>query len=84
MKQIELLHASRSRFTEISLLPNDAVSISVLHPDVEPQVSATNVCKLAGGLQKAYLIVLLKLFKHFHTFPSMDIEPKEPTSMPIF
>lgn len=39
MKQIELLHASRSRLTEISLLHNDAANVSVLQPDVEQQGS---------------------------------------------
>lgn len=35
-------------------------------------VSAAHVCKLSGGLCKAYLIFLLKHFKHFHAFPPMD------------
>lgn len=37
MKQIELLHASRSQLRDISLPYADAVTTSVLHPDKQPK-----------------------------------------------
>lgn len=75
MKQIELLHASRSRLTEISLLHDVMQRTSLLSTLIWSRrevVSTANVCKLSGGLCKAYLIFLLKHFKYSHTFPPRD------------
>lgn len=38
----------------------------------EMMVIAANACGLSCGLCEAYLIFLLKHFKHFYTFPSTD------------
>lgn len=61
MKQIELLHASRSRLTEISLLHNEATNVSALHPHGEPQGS--------GQMSVNYLVVYVKLIGYFYLNP---------------
>lgn len=71
MKQIELLHASRSRLTEISLLYSDATNISrfsMLRQCSEEMVNSAIFSKLIYNVFSADLLFMLtdRLIKYFH------------------
>lgn len=71
MKQIELLHASRSRLTEISLLYSDATNISpfsALKQCSKEMVSGVISTKLIENVLNADLLFMLAdgLIKYFH------------------
>lgn len=71
MKQIELLHASKSRLTEISLLYSDATNISLfsfLKQCSKEMVSGAISTKLIENLLNADLLFMLAdgLIKYFH------------------
>lgn len=71
MKQIELLHASRSRLTEISLLYSEATNISpfsMLRQCSKGMVNSAIFSKLIDNVFSADLLFMLidRLIKHFH------------------
>lgn len=71
MKQIELLHASRSRLTEISLLYSDATNISpfsMLRQCSKEMVNGAIFSKLIDNVFSADLLFMLtdRLIKYFH------------------
>lgn len=71
MKQIELLHASRSRLTEISLLYSDATNISpfsMLRQCSKEMVNGAIFNKLIDNVFSAHLLFMLtdRLIKYFH------------------
>lgn len=71
MKQIELLHASRSRLTEISLLYSDATNISpfsILRQCSKEMVNGVIFTKLIENVLNADLLFKLAdgLIKYFH------------------
>lgn len=71
MKQIELLHASRSRLTEISLLYSDATNISLfslLRWCSKEMVNGIIFTKLIENVLNADLLFMLAdgLIKYFH------------------
>lgn len=71
MKQIELLHASRSRLTEISLLYSDATNISpfcMLRQCSKEMVNGAIFGKLIDNIFSADLLFMLidSLIKCFH------------------
>lgn len=71
MKQIELLHASRSRLTEISLLYSDATNISpfsILKLCSKEMVSGVISAKLIENVLNADLLFMLAdgLIKYVH------------------
>lgn len=71
MKQIELLHASRSRLTEISLLYSNATNISpfsMLRQCSKEMVSGAIFSKLIDNVLGADMLFMLTdgLIKYFH------------------